>query len=167
MNTSKTTSLENNNVYILIYKMTTEPKNKLYFNYKGLLESSFLIYKNIHYNEWDSLFNFEFNKEENEYKEQNGICRFYYGEPVRVVGKGRGVLIDVFQDNDIYYAKVKLNANNKNDDMVEINLSDVVKETLKSDYASEIIKEKKQKVEKIIVKQKNNESTNCGECVMM
>ena len=167
MNTSKTTSLENNNVYILIYKMITEPKNKLYFNYKGLLESSFLIYKNIHYNEWDSLFNFEFNKEENEYKEQNGTCRFYYGEPVRVVGKGRGVLIDVFQDNDIYYAKVKLNANNKNDDIVETNLSDVVKETLKSDYASEIIKEKKQKVEKIVVKQNNNESTNCGECVIM
>ena len=165
------TALETQNVYILMYKMKTKPTDKIYFNYFGLLETAFLLYKNNDYSQWDSLFNFEFDADKNKYKEINGVCKYYYGEPISIKNKGRGILLDIINDNGLSFAKVKLDNNENifdNKNGIElVKLEDIIKETLKSDFEEENLKELTKKIDLSGINnhQDKKEKLNC-ECIL-
>ena len=159
--------LESKNVYILVYQMKNENKNKMILNYKGLLETAYVLYKDNTFNEWDALFNYEVDKEKNKCKEIHGKCMLYYGEPVVVHNKGRGFVINVIKEGEQYYVSVKLDGVNNNNGVVKVKLKDVSKETIKVDYNdNESLKEEQDKNEVPVSKGKDDNKI-CGKCVIM
>jgi hypothetical protein len=159
--------LESKNVYILVYQMKNENKNKMILNYKGLLETAYVLYKDNTFNEWDALFNYEVDKEKNKCKEIHGKCMLYYGEPVVVHNKGRGFVINVIKEGEQYYVSIKLDGVNNNNGVVKVKLKDVSKETIKVDYNdNESLKEEQDKNEVPVSKGKDDNKI-CGKCVIM
>ena len=160
--------LESKNVYILVYQMKSENKHKMIFNYKGALDTAYVLYKDNTFSEWDALFNYEVDKDKNKCKEIHGKCMLYYGEPVVVNNKGRGFVVNVVKEGEQYYVSVKMDSvNNNNNSIVKVKLKDVSKETLKVDYNdNESIKEEQDKNEVPVSKGKDD-SKICGKCVIM
>ena len=77
-----------------------------YFDYFGLIDTAFKIY--MQQMTFDAKFNFEFDENSGKIIRENRCsCLFYYGEPVSVK-QGKGFLVNIFVDNNEYFAKIKL-----------------------------------------------------------
>ena len=143
--------IESKAVYILMYKMKTAPKNELYFDYKGLIDTAYALY--LKQENFDNDFNFSIEENEDNIAkviEKQGKSKYYYGEPV-MTEKGNGYLENIYSENGELYAKVKLN---KGYCKVNIN-NKQIKETLKNEVLGT-------QIESVPIKKKNN--AICGKC---
>ena len=144
-------NIETKSVYILMYKMKTAPQAQLYFNYKGLIDTAYKIY--LKQNHFEHLFNFVI-KDNEEVSENEGVCNYYYGEPV-TTEQGKGFLVDVFTEAGEVFAKVKLS---KGFCKISLNKDKQIKETLKNEVIGDGMIQN--------VPTKKNSKTICGKCMI-
>ena len=121
-------SVENPNVYMLIYKSLKHDKKDFYFNFEGLMDTAYKIY--IKQIKFEHLFNYVLDNNGNVINEFLDNCQFYYGEPVTIDGN-KGYLISIFKENENdkeISVKIKL----KNGYFInKIDLNKLIKETVK------------------------------------
>ena len=134
-----------------MYKMKTAPAAQLYFNYKGLIDTAYKIY--LKQNHFEHLFNFVI-KDNEEVSENEGVCNYYYGEPV-TTEQGKGFLVDVFTEAGEVFAKVKLS---KGFCKISLNKDKQIKETLKNEVIGDGMIQN--------VPTKKNSKTICGKCMI-
>ena len=85
--------IETNKVYMLIYKSKNEEKRKdKNLNFVGLMDRAYKIY--LQRFNFEHIFNYIFDEENNIVDEYLQNCEFYYGEPVSIDGKN-GFIINI------------------------------------------------------------------------
>ena len=123
-------TFDTQNAYILIYKFVKDDNTlKLSFNFSGIMNTAFKIYLNQ--KNFEHIFNYLINSNEEIIEEYKDNCEFYYGEPVSVDNK-MGYLINISEkDNDII-AKIKVD---KDYLYIKNNKNKITKETIKDNNA--------------------------------
>ena len=124
------------NIYLLVYKSNNldyykHKKYDFYFNFLGLMNTAYRIYLS-QYN-FDHLFNYILNENEEIIEEYKINCQYYYGEPVDIDGQ-KGFLVNVYKnEDDEIYAKVKINKSFIDKKIDNIKIKETIKEEEKFD----------------------------------
>ena len=121
-----TQNFDTQDAYILVYKYVNDNnKLNLKFNFYGLMDTAFRIYlKQLNFKH---LFNYLIDQEGNIIEEYECNCHYYYGEPVMINNK-KGYLINISENEDNIYAKIKTENEYLN---IKYEPNIIVKETIK------------------------------------
>ena len=144
------------NVYLLVYTANNNDYYKkgnfeLHFNFFGLMNTAYKIYLN-QYN-FDHIFNYIINENEEIQEEFMNNCQYYYGEPV-TINNHLGYLVNAYQLNDDVFVKIKTNDEGFINTKIGNNM---IKETIKED-----IKE----IKKEIVLKTKTQPAICSGCII-
>ena len=127
------------NVYLLVYAANNKDyyKNKKYyfhFNFLGLMNTAYKIYL-TQYN-FEHLFNYILNENEEIIEEFKNNCQYYYGEPVTINGH-LGYLVNVYKNNNEIFTKIKISNGFINTKIENSKIKDTIKE--EKDLNNEIL----------------------------
>ena len=127
------------NVYILVYKANNKEyyMNKKYdfnFNFFGLMDTAYKLY--IKQFNFEHLFNYILNEKGEIIEEFKSNCEYYYGEPI-TINNQKGFLVNVYKDNNLIYAKIKINKGFINEIVKDNKIKDTHKEENKTNIVNQ------------------------------